>query len=698
MNIWKRTENRMVKRCLVYIFFLFSLVLPQAVSAVSAGEPEFVGDTIDIADSVKVAENLNKSEKYEAENKGFDARGFIFQKRYRIPVKTKFDNSNFFSHFYIGVGGGVEHINRRGKFNYNTGSTYSIFVGKDVAKDHSLSVAVRFGNNTVKDDDVELDKLGVQLNYHFHLTRYFLGYNPNRIIDVSTTLGVGYQKSEIIRNSAESVYGMLGLRNTIRLSNRAHLALEPYMLIGSVGYNGMLKSEATSTYNTSYGVSLSLIYTLKNELMGIALDEKPMFDRHYMFFEGGTQSIVSDIKFSENFGRYLALGYGYWFARHLALQFSGGYSAGNWDKYTTLPNLALGNPMYEYMSKVQYFFARAEVVGNLLTLPLKAKDENKGFCLAASAGYEYGFQWKYTETSRQTSCYYGGLTAAMQVKWLLPYGKALYLSPRVTFVNFGVPYKIPYEYIEKKYTDKRFTLALGLEFGLKRRPYVKREGDEDKFKFKENGKLKFRQELNLYASLGSNYIMERGRYKGGKSFNGNGAFAIEYQPIKYLGIRLKADYTSHNFSDLWNYTETLDGKQYKYKGLWHLKYKVINGIFDMKLDISNMIHGYDPYRKWNVAVYAGTLLSKHLPFETEIDKGELTLPGSVVNVSRSYPKDILWGIHAAFNCRYSITRHWGVFGELGVKIHENKYLWAPMIDYNPLRVLDFELGVSFKIR
>lgn len=694
MSIWERIENREMKRFLVYIFLLFSLVLPQAVFAVSGGGFEYVGDTINVADSI----HSNKKEIYEAENRGFDARGFIFQKRYRIPVKTKFDNSKFFSHFYFGVGGGVEHINRRGKYNYDTGSSYSFFIGKDVAKDHSLSVAVRFGNNMVKDNDVELDKLGVQLNYHFHLTRYFLGYNPNRFIDISTTLGVGYQKSEVWKNSAESVYGMLGLRNTVRLSNRVHLALEPYMLFGTSGYNGMQKGDAISSYNVSYGIGLSLIYTLKNELMKVCPTETPMFDRHYMFLEGGTQSIISDIKFSENYGRYLALGYGYWFARHLALQFSGGYSTGNWDKYTTLPNLALGQPQYEYMSKVQYFFARAEVVGNLLTLPIKAKDKDKGFCLAASAGYEYGFQWKYTETSRQTSCYYGGLTAAMQVKWLLPDGKALYLSPRVTFVNFGVPYKIPYDYIEKKYTDKRFNLALGIEFGLKRRPYVKQEGDEDKFRYKKNGKLKYRQSLSLSASFGSNYIMERGRYKGGKSFNGNGAFALEYQPLKFFGIRLKTDYTTHNFSDLWNYTEKLNGKQYKYKGLWHLKYRVINGMFDLKLDLSNIIHGYDPYRKWDVAIYAGPLLSKHLPFETKIDEGELTLPGSVVTVDRAYPEKLQLGVHGAFNCRYSITRHWGVFGELGVKIHKNEYLWAPYVDYNPLRVIDFELGVSFKIR
>ena len=100
MNILKRNENRLMKRCLVYILFFFSLVLPQALFAVSNNGVETVGDTISVADSVQTVVNSNKKEVYEAENKGFDARGFIFQKRYRIPVKTKFDNSNFFSHFY----------------------------------------------------------------------------------------------------------------------------------------------------------------------------------------------------------------------------------------------------------------------------------------------------------------------------------------------------------------------------------------------------------------------------------------------------------------------------------------------------------------------------------------------------------------------------------------------------------------------
>lgn len=703
MSISKRNDTLMMKRWLIYILLFVVLVLPQAVCSMPHGLFSPV-DTVGV-DSVQNEKESAVKQKYKAENKGFDARNYAFQKRYRIPPATpRFNNSNFFSHMYIGVSGGIEHMNRRGKYNYKTGSSYSFFIGKDVAKDHSISLAVNIGSNDIKNSDIELRKRGVQLNYHFHLTRYFLGYNPNRILDVSTTLGVGYQRSEVWRNVTNSAFGMIGLRSLVRLSNRMHLAIDPYMLFASAGYNGMHKDETAFNYNTSYGVAMSLIYTLKNELSGNSPnqakspDENPMFDRNYIFVEGGTQSIYSDIRFSESFGRYFALGYGYWFARHLALQFSGGYSSGNWDKFITPANLSAGTPQYEYMSKVQYFFARAELVGNLLTLPLKAKDSDKKFFLGASVGYEYGFQWKYTETARQTSCYYGGLTGALQAKWLLPDGKALYLSPRVTFVNFGVPYKVPYEYIEKDYTDKRFNLALGLEFGLKRRPYVKRSGDDEKFVYKENGKLKFRQALSVSTSFGSNYIMERGRFKNVATFNVNGAFAFEYQPIAYVGVRLKTDFTTHNFHDVYDYAEKLDGKTYKYKGLWHIKFKVINGMFDVKLDISNMIHGYDPYRKWDVAFYAGPLLSKHLPFETEISEDELTLPGSTISVSRSYPKDLLWGVHGAFNCKYSITRRWGVFGEFGVKIHKNNYLWSPYVDYNPLRVLDLEFGINFKIR
>ena len=704
----------MMRRWLLYILFVFLLVSSQVAYAMPFNSDVTVADTINVADSTVTSVKQSKKEVYRADNYGVDARKFAFQGRYRIPPMTpEYSNSNFFSHLYFGGGISIEHINRRGRYRYGDGVVYNLTIGKDISKSHSLSAAFRWGENTVKNSDIHLDRWGVQLNHYFSLTRYFLEYNPKRTLDVSTILGIGYQRANLAdpgfhhdgiwKLTTDAVYGMVGLRTTVRLANRFHLAIDPYMIIASAGYNGMVKGDTKLAYNASYGVGLSLIYTMKNELSNDVADGKRLFDKNYIFFEGGPQAVYSNITFSESLGRYFAIGYGHWFARNFAFQLSGGYSSGGWSRYRTPADLSAGHPEYTYIAKVQYFFGRAELVANLLTLPLK-KDVKK-FHLGLSGGYEYGFQWKYTDKNtnvenHQTSCVYGGLTTALQVKWLLPQGKALYLSPRVTFVNFGVPYKEPYDFIEKEYTDKRFSLALGLEFGLKRRPYEKREGDEQLYKFKENGKIRYRQGLCLSASFGSNYIFDRGYYKGESTFNINAALSFEYQPIKYFGLRVKADYTTHNFNDMYGYIETVDGKTYSYNGLWRITYKTINGMFDVKFDLTNMIHGYDPHNKWNVALYAGPMISKHIPLSAALNEDELQLPGSTVQINMGSNEDILLGIHAAFNCKYFITRHIGVFGEFGVKIHpsNNLYLWAPKIDYNPLRVLDLEFGVCYKIR
>lgn len=698
----------MMKRCLVYILFLLLLVLPQATYATFGNTSSPIVNVAIIADSVKGAGNEVVDGKYRAENKGFDIRQHAFQKRFRLSVTDPgYSNSGFFSHLYLGGGVGVEHIIKRGAYNYAIGPVYNFYVGKDISQNHSLSVALRLGENTIKGNEVTLDRIGVQLNHHFHLTRYFLGYTPKRLFDVSTILGVGYQHADVWKLKTDAMYGMLGLRTGIRLVNKLHLSVDPYIIVSTRGYNGMTKNTSSFNYNISYGATLSLIYTLRNEYDCSSANknagkENSVFDKHYIFFEGGPQALYSNIRFKEALGRYFAFGYGYWFDKYFAIQAAAGYSSGGWSRYRTAPNLSLGNPEYTYIANVQYFFARAELVANLLTLPLKK--EVKQFNLALAAGYEYGFQWKYTDRNTnepdfQTSCYYGGLTTALLAKWLLPQGKALYLSPRVTFVNFGVPYKAPYELIEKKYTDKRFSLALGLEFGLKRRPYVKESGDEELYKFKEDGSLKYRHGISILASFGTNYLMERGFYNGESTFNVNAGLSLEYQPLKYFGLRVKGDYTSHNFNDIYGYAEKIDDKTYQYKGLWRITYKTFNGLFDVKFDLSNMIHGYDPHRKWDVAFYAGPFISKHIPLSAEINEEELRLPGSTVAISMgSHPK-LFIGAHAAFNCRYLITRHIGVFGEFGVKIHtDNSYLWAPHLDYNPVRVLDLEFGVCYKIR
>ena len=680
----------MMKHCLTYILFLCLALPQQLLGADNSNWCMLPADTLQQVK--KEATAKGKRVKYKAENYGYDASKYAFQRRYRLPDKVQFSNRGIASHLFVSAGAGVENISTRGRYDYDPGYYYSVAVGKDIAKNHALSIAFRYGINGINGSEIELEKYALQLNHHFHMTRYFLGYNPQRFLDISSTLGVGYQHAEVWGNSTEDVYAMMGLRNTLRLSNNIHLALEPYIIFGGVGYNGMAKHETSKDYNLSYGIGLSLNYTLKNELTGVSPDEKTISDKHFMFVEGGIQAIDTDISFSQSLGSCMAVGYGTWLSRKFALQGAVGYSSCKWDEIKTAADLPAGHPEYSYMARVQYLFARAELVANLLSFPSNAGDNDNRFSLNVSGGYEYGFQWKYTTGLSQTSCTYGGFTGAVQVKLGLQEGKAVYLSPRLTLVNFAVPYNKPYDYIKKRYTDKRFDLALGLEFGLKRRPLKLDDHDG------ANADAGFIPSMHVSASIGGNRVLSRGGYNGDTDVNSNISVGYEYQPFKLLGVRAKLNYSTHNFARICGFTETLDGVKYNFEGLCALKYKMLKTSIDLKVDLSNMVHGYNPYRKWNTALYIGPVATHYLGVDGKVDSEELTLQGSSIKVLAKAPEGLYVGLNTAFACGYSITSQWSLFGEANVEIHKNKYLRDHDLDYNPVRVINLEFGVKYRIK
>ena len=682
-----------MKRIWLYIL-LFSLSLPLYASiAVGEGTLIAVSDTLD--NSVKKTESGDKkpAKVYKAENYGFDANKYAFQKRYRQPDKVKYSNSSLLSHLYFTVGAGVEAISERSNYNYDPGYLFSIGVGKDIAKNHALSVVFRKAGNKMNGSDVKLERHSLQLNHHFHLTRYFLGYNPARLLDISSSLGVGYQSAEVQGRSSGSLFAMLGLRNTVRLNNNIHLAFEPFVAIGNTGYNGMLQGASARNYNVSYGLGLSMNYTLKNEQGSYANGGKG-----YMFVEGGLQALDSDISLSETLGQYFSVGYGRRISDNLALQGAFGYSNGNWECVKTVADLSVGHPAYTYYSRVQYMFARAELAVDLLPIIFRNAGDYR-FALGISGGYEYGFQWKYSHDiyslqyiSEQISCTYGGFTGAMQLKWRFSNGKSLYLSPRLTLVNFTVPYKKPYDYLKKAYTDKRFTLALGMEFSLDAKSKAPAE-DENNV-----GNREFQPAMSVSASAGSNYLFERGHYEGDTGFNKNLFLAFDYDFHKYFGARFKLGVINHNSSYIRSYVEVVDNERYVYNGLCNVSTDVFATILAGKVNLTNLLRGYDPNNRMNVSFSAGPIFTTQLSVDGKVDDGELTLPGSQVYVNCIKNSNWLLGVHGALNFGYSVSSNFGIFGEMSVNIHKNEYMGGANLDFNPVRSLNVEFGVSYKIK
>ena len=62
------------------------------------------------------------------------------------------------------------------------------------------------------------------------------------------------------------------------------------------------------------------------------------------------------------------------------------------------------------------------------------------------------------------------------------------------------------------------------------------------------------------------------------------------------------------------------------------------------------------------------------------------------------PDNTTIGLHTAFNAKYSISKEWNVFGEADLRIHSNEFISESAVDYNPVRTLNFRVGVSDDIK
>ena len=127
----------------------------------------------------------------------------------------------------------------------------------------------------------------------------------------------------------------------------------------------------------------------------------------------------------------------------------------------------------------------------------------------------------------------------------------------------------------------------------------------------------------------------------------------------------------------------------------------ISGILDVKFDLSNALWGYDPSRRWNSALYAGPVISRHRRIDSSLDALEQSeLPeGASVSMNRRVSEDNYWGAHVGFNTRYSLTDRLGLFGELDLRVYDNEYLGSEMtLDFNPVRHIGARVGISFDLK
>ena len=625
------------------------------------------------SDSTKLGKVLR------ATDYGHNVFDMLQQGRYRYGDVVPYSNETFFSHLSFGTSMGVDLMAPRYDYDYNPALMWGLSIGKELNRTNALSLNFLYGKGEIKSDNAYFYRYALQLNHYFNFTRYYLGYNPYRALELSSMIGVGYQLGKVYGKTESAPYFTLGMKGDIRLGNKMKLAIEPYVNIGGEGYNGAGKDFWYSKYNVSYGARAAFNYTFDNELNGV-MDTIP-FSRNYMFVTTGLQSLNADIDFVNTLAPTLAVGYGRWLGPKFAMQFSAGWSAGGWQRINSYD--ADGNLLYTRYPKSQYLFGRAEAVYNIFSA-LKDKRMN-GFSLDVMGGYEFGKLWKYsTDIYNQYTDNYDGLTAALRMKYYASEGKAFYFEPRVTFVDYATEGDGHYADVDYRRYDTRYSLALGMEYG---NPAVDGRGRL------VNVPDSFESKLSVLAMFGPNYVFTRDAYSGGTNVNGSYALGLEYQPFRLFGLRVMADYSTYSFNLPYYYNVDVNGALVRREGIQGRRYDVLSGIVDAKLDLTNLLYGYNNRRHWNSALYLGAVFSKNIDVSAEHLEG----PANNSRLDAVKNDDIQIGGHIAFNTSYSFNDYWKLFGEVDMRIYGNDFLANNSLDYNPVRTMSFRLGSSYSL-
>lgn len=646
------------------------------------------------SDSVSANKKATGEERYAAGYKGYNALKYSMQRRYRKPDRIQFSNNSLLSHVYAGALLSYDKIAAQKDFELSSAVSYGLLVGKDISKIHSLSLQFLYGNTPLKGENssqnAELKKMSAQFNHHFNFTRYYLGHDPYRVHEISSTLGVGYQSFELFNKKDNSYYFYAGLKNSFRIGADAILLIEPHVTYASKSYDVSGIDYTSNRYNVSYGVSAALLYELKNELSGVEADKDQfLFPRNYIFAGGGLQYVDTNVQLVDGIGPNFVFGYGRWLARNFAMQFSAGYSAGTWREKRVKRDRKNNNAGYTAYGRNQYIFGRAELLYNIFTTAKSRNTIKNDFSVNLLGGYEYGMQWKYYPTVKnQENCYYGGFTGGVNLKYHVDNSTALYFEPRISMVNYSTPYKAPYDYIKIAEKFRRYSVTMGMEFSADKQTVKIPEAEDG-----------FMPEYSISLFGGANYLFERTGYYGDNTGDYSFGLLIDHQPHRLYGYRVMVDYSKYNFTNLLNYKYRLGKKTTSHTGLWDYSYNALTVGLNFKYDITNALYGYSASRRWRGALYVGPLVTKIISMDKSLSSDEpRAAEGGVATTKKNYEDGINLGLYAAVNYRYFINPAWSVFAEGGLRVYKNGFMPSESLDYNPVKVMNFMAGVSYNYK
>ena len=347
----------------------------------------------------------------DSDTSSFNALEFSMQKRYR-PSDAKFVSGKFMDNTFLNVKAGGWSLFKNSTSGYSQGPAFGVSFGKQLNIYNGISLGLSGGGLLRNADGVCVWDVFVDISHSFDLTSYFRGYDPSRVLRVSTYEGAALG---FVRASDRSSFGaklLVGLEFNAQVARDLDIFFRPSLLFGSDGLD-CLSSPARchGGYSLDFGVTTH-------------------FNRFRAPDDGGRES------------------FGQWFTRDAFIS----VSAGAQFQASDLVSETVGFiPSARESLNLSY--------GRLLAGPLSAR-------LSAFYGRDI---WKEFSDGRQKNCFYGGVRGELMFDPMFWHrtGRGVFSMPLLFGPEVGLMLKPDESYaIRKLYLG--FTGGIQLRFNLAR--------------------------------------------------------------------------------------------------------------------------------------------------------------------------------------------------------------------------------------
>ena len=521
---------------------------------------------------------------------GFDPSSVRLQKRYRPLENDSLFPKQWWRRFYFGIGGGIQGLTDN--IGMVSNASANAYLGYHLTPIHSLRLSGSYIKYNFNGNNKSAKSLGVGIDYLVNLSNFAWGYDPSRVFEVSTVVGIGARYSRAALPSKINPYAHIGLNADVYISKYASLFFEPY--IGAQRQmSTVLNNPSREKWNLMYGFSTGLQVSLENRT-----DYFSEADSIYKkIFLDTSIGVVSSGRSGGILNR-LGVGYqaalGLWINPMIGLRVGAHGESFYWTSRIRNKN----NVPVRYSHNQVLVGGRAELMLDPLNFSKKWREAPEGhdFDLNLLLGGELGWELKnglYGESIRRSHAYYYGITSALQALYRIDKGTYIYIEPRYQAIYYNDKKSegwSPSDHIASINVGSRVYLTKPFSFKRPQGAYIPHW-----WVAIDAGALKYYNAPRVT--------------KGGIGLNPTIGFAAGYDLSPWASFRAQLAYQR-----LYNvYTARYSGyagSQKRYgEGLWESSYDAMDLRLSYMLNLNNLLQGYDGERRFNLWWTVGPSLS-----------------------------------------------------------------------------------------